>query len=52
MLHGIINSIWMTPAQYVPDEDRRPLEEITAEVSAAVDIEPIHSNNFGFTLLE
>ncbi|QLG29541.1 type B DNA-directed DNA polymerase [Halorarum halophilum] len=39
VLHGIVDSIWVTPAEGVSETDRRPLEEIAAEVSAKVDIE-------------
>ncbi|WP_246308207.1 DNA polymerase domain-containing protein [Halorarum salinum] len=39
VLHGIVDSIWVTPAADVDVEDRRPLEEITAEVSREAQIE-------------
>nr|WP_246310537.1 hypothetical protein [Halobaculum halophilum] len=32
--HGIVDSIWVTPAADVADRDRRPLVEIAAEASS------------------
>ncbi|WP_277554075.1 type B DNA-directed DNA polymerase [Halobaculum limi] len=39
VLHGIVDSIWVTPAPDVPESQRRPLDAIAEEVSEAVGIE-------------
>ncbi|MFC7070501.1 type B DNA-directed DNA polymerase [Halobaculum lipolyticum] len=39
VLHGIVDSIWVTPAPDVPESDRRPLNVIAKEVSEEVGIE-------------
>ena len=39
VLHGIVDSVWVTPADDVADADRRLLEEIAADVSATARIE-------------
>ncbi|QLG60341.1 type B DNA-directed DNA polymerase [Halorarum salinum] len=39
VLHGIVDSIWVTPAADVDNEDRRPLKAITDEVSREAQIE-------------
>ncbi|MFC6793913.1 type B DNA-directed DNA polymerase [Halobaculum halobium] len=39
VLHGIVDSIWVTPAPEVAESDRRPLDDIATEVSEATRIE-------------
>ncbi|WP_284014746.1 type B DNA-directed DNA polymerase [Halobaculum litoreum] len=39
VLHGIVDSIWVTPAPDVADAERRPLDAIAGEVSASTRIE-------------
>ncbi|WP_136717969.1 type B DNA-directed DNA polymerase [Halorientalis salina] len=38
VVHGIVDSLWVTAAPDVPDDERRPLEDLAAEVSAAAEI--------------
>ncbi|QZX99808.1 type B DNA-directed DNA polymerase [Halobaculum rubrum] len=39
VLHGIVDSIWVTPAPEVAESDRRSLDDIAAEVSGETQIE-------------
>ena len=43
VLHGIVDSIWVTPA---PDRDQRPLETVAARISVDTDITLGHESVF------
>lgn len=43
VLHGIVDSIWVTPA---PDRDQRPLEAVAADISADTGITLEHESAF------
>nr|WP_240148938.1 type B DNA-directed DNA polymerase [Halorubellus sp. JP-L1] len=42
VLHGIVDSLWVTPAPDVPDDDREPLDALASEITDAAGIRLEH----------
>jgi len=46
VVHGIVDSIWVTPDPDVTDDEREPLEELVTEITEAVDIRLEHEAHY------
>ena len=46
VVHGIVDSVWVTPDPDVTDDEREPLEELVTEITEAVDIRLEHEAHY------